>query len=831
MRYRLGLCLLALLLLISPSNAKQRTTVFLPLIKASGAPVTVTIDHTVRPSRQELPGMRDGPPRPVGAFAQEGAPQVEFVTNEVRIRPRSAADLEAFLNKYGGVVIHDGSIPQLPGLEAHGQAAAPPDGRYLVRIDLQRVPTDRLVQQMEQAGARGAHRFSSRDAAQLIALITGERGWQISPNLLLHGNAILEHPDGKGGNLDAATWKWMSEDDDPNQPDDQGLSVGVVHAWDYLAYHNLPPRGGGAWQPPLVAIIDGSFTLDRQSGIPLYGNQDYFTYGDRPFQYDALEQQPAAGGANPGDCGSPCPWHGQHAFGVAAARARNGYGTAGIAGPVAVPLLIRVDKTSDTIERGIKTAAANGADVISISLGFGCPVVTWICTIPWDDPWADMRSAVNFALARGAIVVASAGNDGKAYYDDKYIPCGLHGVICVGAVRHDQQAADYSNWGPAVDIWAPTDIATTPDPTTAGKTGWDALPIFSGTSAATPFVAGVIALMRTLHPGLTADEALAILVDTANTSPDPKVTTGYVDAYRAVQRVRANQPPTITLVSPEEGERVSWRAAAAYFHAIINDPETAGLFRGAVSVSSERDGLLCVDNTGASTNRMCSGPELSLGTHRITMQAIDAHSAEASVSRTIEVVNSAPTTQISYPADQAQFSTSQTINFRGSASDVDELIPNAALVWTSDRQGRLGAGHEIDVRLSEGTHRIQLAALDRYSASGSSSITVLVRVGAGIPTARILQPQPNSLFSPDMMIAFVGTGSDPEDGQLSGERLRWYSDIDGYLGSGANLNRRLSGPAEPCYPETISHTITLEAIDSDGNIARHQIMISVGTIC
>ncbi len=98
---------------------------------------------------------------------------------------------------------------------------------------------------MQQAGAQRQQRISSDDADRLLALITGERGWQISPNLLVQPDAILEHPNGHGGNIDASTWRWMTEDDNASMPGDQGLSVGVTHAWEYLQYHNLPPTGGG----------------------------------------------------------------------------------------------------------------------------------------------------------------------------------------------------------------------------------------------------------------------------------------------------------------------------------------------------------------------------------------------------------------------------------------------------------------------------------------------------------------------------------------------------------------------------------------------------------
>lgn len=832
-----GLLVLALLVAgMLPGDASRAADgdkrVFLPLISGPLPPVTVQIDPTVKPSQPTLPGLRGGPPRPVGAFVPEGGGQVEFVANEVRLKPKSAADLNAFLAKYGGTVIHNGVVPRIPGMNDHYRDM-PPASRVLVRIDPARISTANLVTTMEQAGAYGRHRFSSNDAARLIALITGERGWQVGPNLLMHADASLEHPDGSGGNIDAAAWPWMTEDDDPGTAGDQGLSVGVTHAWEYLQYHNLPPSGSGTWSPAILAVIDGGFALDTTTGVPLDGNLDFFSFGPKPYQYDFVDDNGTAGGTNPMTCtgGSSCPWHGQGAFGVAAARARNAYGSAGTAGPVAIPVLLKVDSSFDTVEWAIKSAAASGADVISLSLGFACPVVTWICQIPWDDPWTDMRDAVSYARSHGAIVVAAAGNEGIGYYPDKYIPCGVSGVICVGAIGTDKRSKSYSNWGPMVNIWAPTDIRTTPNPTTAANTGLAALPSFNGTSASTPFVAGVVALMRTLDPNLTADQARDILIDTANPSPDPRVTPGYIDAYRAVLQAKANQPPAVSFNLPANGASVSWRAGAAYFSMTATDLETPGLFKGQVIVRSNRDGQLCVAATGASTSRGCSAGAMSVGIHTITARAIDPHGAEASASITLNVVNSAPIVDISYPANSAQFYTSQQINFRGSAIDFDESLSESQFVWTSSISGPIGTGSEINTTLVAGTHTIQLTVTDGRGASGSAAIQVQVQVGAGYPTAQITSPGNGTMVGPGTSITLAGQASDPEQGALGGASLRWYSDIDGFLGTGTTLDVVLSGPPQPCNPETVIHTITLEATDGDGHVGTHQRNVSVGFIC
>ena len=75
------------------------------------------------------------------------------------------------------------------------------------------------------------------------------------------------------------------------------------------------------------------------------------------------------------------------------------------------------------------------------------------------------------------------------------------------------------------------------------------------------------------------------------------------------------------------------------------------------------------------------------------------------------------------------------------------------------------------------------------------------------PTVDILQPAGGSTFEEDVVITFAGTGTDPEDGQLTGNSLSWTSNIDGFMGYGESITKSLS---------IGTHTITLRGVDSDG---------------
>ena len=98
-------------------------------------------------------------------------------------------------------------------------------------------------------------------------------------------------------------------------------------------------------------------------------------------------------------------------------------------------------------------------------------------------------------------------------------------------------AKGYSNYGASVDIWAPTDIPAMPNGDHPNE-----LISFGGTSAASPLVAGVVAMLKGINPALNASDITNILNITAwkmgaAYSSDPKVQpAGYLDAYSAVVR-------------------------------------------------------------------------------------------------------------------------------------------------------------------------------------------------------------------------------------------------------------------------------------------------------
>jgi hypothetical protein len=80
--------------------------------------------------------------------------------------------------------------------------------------------------------------------------------------------------------------------------------------------------------------------------------------------------------------------------------------------------------------------------------------------------------------------------------------------------------------------------------------------------------------------------------------------------------------------------------------------------------------------------------------------------------------------------------------------------------------------------------------------------------------------------SPGELISFFGSGTDPEDGEISGASIEWFSSVDGALGTGSSIQATLSGP--PAGEEgQVDHIITLRVTDSNGNQDTDEFLVTV----
>jgi len=258
--------------------------------------------------------------------------------------------------------------------------------------------------------------------------------------------------------------------------------------------------------------------------------------------------------------------HGTACAGLIAAEGNNGIGVVGVAWKCKVmPGRYGTFSSVSIVDsaEGFRWAAANGADILSYSTGFKNPRnVIYSAIVDITKPGGIGRDG------KGCIVLACSENDGASV---RY-PAAYSEVIAVGASGCDDQRWSYSNYGPELDIVAPSGqgsslVAAYPDRwpkersmilTTdiAGQRGLSSHPgfkydnepdycFFSGTSGACPVAAGVAALILSVEPELTNEEVRHFLCRSAKDLGDPGRDDYYgwgcVDARAALDMVLAKR--------------------------------------------------------------------------------------------------------------------------------------------------------------------------------------------------------------------------------------------------------------------------------------------------
>jgi len=263
--------------------------------------------------------------------------------------------------------------------------------------------------------------------------------------------------------------------------------------------------------------------------------------------------------------------HGTHVAGTIAAETNNDVGVAGVMWQAQIlPLKVLNNRgwgSSDDIASAIRYAADQGAEVINMSLGGP------LCS-------QTVADAVNYAYFDGGVViVAAAGNNGGSIsYPAKHDP-----VLAVGATDHNDHRAYFSNFGDELDVVAPgvTIFSTVPND------GYDA---FSGTSMASPHVAGVVGLLLAQRPDLSNGQVREILRQSADdlgeSGFDRYYGYGRVNAYQALQTDtpdepaapdRAECPPAVcgasaVLASEPDGQSILSNLRAVRDEVFTQDP-------------------------------------------------------------------------------------------------------------------------------------------------------------------------------------------------------------------------------------------------------------------
>ncbi len=389
---------------------------------------------------------------------------------------------------------------------------------------------------------------------------------------------------------------------------------------------------------PIVAVVDTGIVADHPDlASQLVAGFDFVS-------------EPASAGdgggsdANPDDASleQGFPFHGSHVAGTIAAQTYNGIGGAGVA-PIARVMPVRVLGTSGAgslydILQGVRFAAGLAtdanvspprmADVINLSLGaegIDC------------DPM--LQAVFDEVRARGALVVAAAGNESRpGATRPPGFPANCGNVFSVPAVTMGVERlfarASYSNVGPQNFVAAPggdlsrsststglpdgiysTTAAVDADGSRQATYGY-----LQGTSMAAPHVAGVLALMRWVNPGMAAQavedliRSGAIVDDLGSPGRDPEFGYGLINARKAVDAALAARgggavPPPAgqTVVQPSSISFGSMRAEAELVLSRVGSTDERVL-----SVTSDSPFVSVAPRDPAAVD-----PATGLGTYRV----------------------------------------------------------------------------------------------------------------------------------------------------------------------------------------------------------------------
>ncbi len=334
---------------------------------------------------------------------------------------------------------------------------------------------------------------------------------------------------------------------------DSTVVIGIVDSGVLWSHEDLREN---IWVNPVEDIDhDGLYTPADIDSI----DNDSNGYVDDVIGIDLVGKSAIGGGTyydgdpTPTAAGNP---HGTHVAGIAAARGNNGKGVSGLAMHCRIMAVkCAPDVSTPSILRGydgIVYAADNGADVINCSWGGGGYLES-------------QKERIDYAISRGAIVVAAAGNSGS---ERVHTPGAYPNVLCVANTDASDKVNPSSTYGPWVDVSAPgTDILSSVSTTPSSYQK------FTGTSMASPLVAGLAALVKSHHPEYTPEQIFEQIRVTADPIDDlqgshlkQKIGRGRINVYRALT-VRSSAVSLVDWVLsdtlygngdgiPDQGERL-----------------------------------------------------------------------------------------------------------------------------------------------------------------------------------------------------------------------------------------------------------------------------------
>ncbi|MDQ5982543.1 MAG: serine protease [Patescibacteria group bacterium] len=331
-------------------------------------------------------------------------------------------------------------------------------------------------------------------------------------------------------------YRMLADPNDPSYANDWTLTkVNAPSAWAVTTGNNQT----------IVAVIDGGFGLSHEDLINQWatnsGEMGMTQLGGRCWTGTSVSKQsnncdddnngyiddwrgwnfvlndnnPQTGRVNSAGAGV---MHGTEVAGLVGATGNNNTGIVGINWNTKIMPLVALDDNgtgyTSRVTAAIYYAVDNGAQVINLSLGAYA-----------DDP--ALKIAINYAIAHNVVVVAAAGNCGDNTIPDcsgvpigtVAYPAAYPDVIAVGASMNTDQVASFSSYGPDIDVVAPGyNVPYSATWTAANGTSLYASHLY-GTSFASPMVASLASLIKSIRPSTSVADITALIDATATKPP------------------------------------------------------------------------------------------------------------------------------------------------------------------------------------------------------------------------------------------------------------------------------------------------------------------------
>ncbi len=361
-----------------------------------------------------------------------------------------------------------------------GGNALPDGDRYIVKFK-----ADATLAQIENALTKCEYRLLSESKNRLFALIPDEGFFENNKNIIEYSECDLVR-------------ETLATTNDP-APVPSHRSNGINSAWDVVT----------AKSDVIVAVLDTGVDRTHEDLLDakiLNG-------------YDAVARKAGVNGDAIG--------HGTGVIGLIAATANNGKGIAGVAyGTTILPIRVSSSGSmiySSDLIAGIRFAADAGAKIINMSVGGYSSSVA-------------EQEAINYAISKGCILIAAAGNDGvRPYGTQKSYPASYDGVISVASCDENGEVSGFSQKNDAVDVAAVGENL----PLLFVENGRSVYKYDSGTSFSCAIVSGIAALAVS-HNGNSArfgnDEFLALISDTLGKDKNESLGHGMIDARSIIDK-------------------------------------------------------------------------------------------------------------------------------------------------------------------------------------------------------------------------------------------------------------------------------------------------------